>query len=272
MRHKVTTELRYPGLWRGCVGAWNPGLGPTGLTLRDWSGFGNHGTLTNMALANAWAIGRRSYWLDFDGSDDRVEFNNSTTHDVFSGDCTVSFWAQMNSFAAANWDSPCIISKGRRTSTTFDGLTIQVFDFGGIQYCQCNLGTGATQNAVNAFPLTAGVLYHFTFVIRGGRRLAFLNGVQTDSVAHTGISVTSSSDPLIIGDASGTVNNFAGKLDDLRIYRRGLSQNEIRILANRRGIAYELAPRRRSSVAVAAGGFNAAWIPRRSLVIGGGTN
>lgn len=37
----------YPELWKGCVGAWNPGLGVTGLTLRDQSGFGRHGTLTN---------------------------------------------------------------------------------------------------------------------------------------------------------------------------------------------------------------------------------
>jgi hypothetical protein len=61
-------------------------------------------------------------------------------------------------------------------------------------------------------------------------------------------------------------------MDDIRLYRRALSGQEISLLASRRGIAYELAPRRRSSVQVVGGGFKAAWIPRRSLIVGGGTN
>ena len=56
----------YPELWRGCVGAWCPSLGPTGLTLRDWSGFGNHGTLTNMDPGTDWVLSGGRYALDFD--------------------------------------------------------------------------------------------------------------------------------------------------------------------------------------------------------------
>ena len=41
-----------------------------------------------------------------------------------------------------------------------------------------------------------------------------------------------------------------GSLDDARIYNRAIPANEIRLLATRRGIAYEMAPRRRSSVLV----------------------
>ncbi len=37
-----------PGLWKGVQGLWTSSLGPTGLTLRDQSGFGNHGQLQNM--------------------------------------------------------------------------------------------------------------------------------------------------------------------------------------------------------------------------------
>jgi hypothetical protein len=47
----------WPELWRGCVGAWNPGLGPTGLRLYDWSPYRNHGTLTNMDAGTDWDSG-----------------------------------------------------------------------------------------------------------------------------------------------------------------------------------------------------------------------
>ena len=64
-----------PGLWKRLVGLWVPSLGPTGLTLRDLSGFGNHGTLTNMDPAADWVTtGQRGIpWaLDFDGSNQSV--------------------------------------------------------------------------------------------------------------------------------------------------------------------------------------------------------
>ncbi len=74
-------ESANPGLWKGLVGLWLPALGPTGLTLRDMSGWGNHGTLTNMDPATDWVtIGKRGLpWaLDFDGSNDYVDCGNSS--------------------------------------------------------------------------------------------------------------------------------------------------------------------------------------------------
>jgi len=63
-------EPLFPELWDGCVGAWNPGLGPSGLTLRDWSPYKNHGTLTNMDAGTDWvmrwiltAVTTRFRWL-----------------------------------------------------------------------------------------------------------------------------------------------------------------------------------------------------------------
>lgn len=36
-----------PTLWDGLIGAWSPILGPSGSVIRDYSGYGNHGDLTN---------------------------------------------------------------------------------------------------------------------------------------------------------------------------------------------------------------------------------
>jgi len=65
---RSAAESAYPNLWNGLVGAWIPPLGPTGLTVRDVSGWGNQGTLTDMDPATAWAKTEKGWALDFDGA------------------------------------------------------------------------------------------------------------------------------------------------------------------------------------------------------------
>jgi len=69
---RSASESEYPELWRGLVGAWCPFLGPTGWTLQDVSGWGNHGTLTNMDPATDWIVTDKGWALDFDGVSDAV--------------------------------------------------------------------------------------------------------------------------------------------------------------------------------------------------------
>ena len=70
---RCAAEAENPGLWKGLVGLWAPTLGPTGLTLRDWSGYGNHGTLTNMDPATDYVPSEKGWALDYDGDDDFIE-------------------------------------------------------------------------------------------------------------------------------------------------------------------------------------------------------
>ncbi len=53
-----------------------PSLGVTGETLRDVSGNGSHGTLTNMDAATDWVATSKGLALDFDGSDDYVSIGD----------------------------------------------------------------------------------------------------------------------------------------------------------------------------------------------------
>ena len=74
---KSASESAHPELWDGLVGAWMPGLGVTGGTLRDVSGQDNHGTLTSMDPATDWVTTSRGLALDFDGVNDYVESQDS---------------------------------------------------------------------------------------------------------------------------------------------------------------------------------------------------
>jgi len=69
-------ESANPGLWKDCVGLWSPSLGPTGLTLHDWSpGKKNHGTLTNIPPATAWGLTEMGWGVKHagEGSGDYIE-------------------------------------------------------------------------------------------------------------------------------------------------------------------------------------------------------
>jgi hypothetical protein len=253
----------YPELWRGCVSAWNPGLGPSGLTLRDWSGRGNHGTLTNMDPGTDWVVSQGRYALDFDGTNDYVSLGTSA---VFSpSPMSIAFWLRMNT-----------------TPGAFDGIFGRTTSASWLNGYGCHWQTSSVMRFwvgqyVNAYaeiaPSTPTAWHHVVCEwVAGASPEIYVNRIKGTNSGATVATQTSTDTNLTLARLASDALNINGQIDDFRIYSRVLSGSEKAILASRRGIAYELAPRRRASVAVAAGGFNAAWIPRRSLVIGGGTN
>lgn len=62
-------EPEYAGLWKGLVGCWVPQMGPTGNRLLDVSGYGRHGTLTNMDPPTDWVTQQDGWALDLDAND-----------------------------------------------------------------------------------------------------------------------------------------------------------------------------------------------------------
>jgi hypothetical protein len=255
----------YPELWRGCVGAWAPCLGPTGLSLRDWSGRGNHGTLTNMVPGEDWVASQGRYALDFDGSNDRVEIPASSTFNNQNFSITIRIFMRANTNNAVktildldhaglnNW----VIQSETATTTARYYLA----------YMQTGLGFTATTGSSNGIAIPLNIFSILTYTKIGKTIVGYLDGVPVWTPAE----VASESVQFLATSAMriGTVvsNSFASErhvncqMDSVMIHNRGLSLHEIRLLASRRGIAYEMAPRRRSSSAVQ---FNR----RRRLLVG----
>jgi hypothetical protein len=71
-----------PELWSGLAGLWEPGLGPTGDTLFDHSGYRRNGTLTGMTLATDWQLSGAKrppgYVLNYDDTDNWIDFGALT--------------------------------------------------------------------------------------------------------------------------------------------------------------------------------------------------
>jgi len=233
----------YPSLWRGCVGAWAPCIGPTGLTLRDWSGYSGHGVLTN---GPTWQTSHGSYSISFDGTDDNVVSLTGKTLSKTPG-LSISQWIYRNALTqkgsffkigsiAANTGYG--LSVGAVANSDSGGDTFN-FLFEGVAYASCGVTLEATR------------WYHIALTITGNTAKAYLNGVLVATNTSYTLLDPANATLYIGGYTVASINRYmTGLSDDIRAYQRVLSDNEIRLLATRRGIAYEMAPRRRSQAQV----------------------
>ena len=249
----------YPELWRGCVGAWAPCLGPTGLTLRDWSGFGNHGTLTSGAQFGIRS-GRNAVLLD--GTDDYNEINNTGTRIASNDNHAISIWFSVSSFA----NSPVLYSWYE--SATND-LGFLEFNATGTQIFW---GVRRTLSGQTSFRTYTGVnigtgLNHLLMQKTGSGDAGnlYLNGLLLSSFSGVLYSTPSQLSTLWLGKYVTGGFATSGSVYDCAIFNRNVERH-VGLLSRRPGIAYELAPRRRSSVQVTAS-FNR----RRRLLVGAGS-
>ena len=249
---------KYPQLWRGCVGAWNPGLGPTGLTLRDWSRRGNHGTLINMTAASSWVVSERHSLQFVSGSNQSVQVPDTGSNlSVPSTSFSISAWCRPT-LAGSNVGRE-IVAKYYGSSSPYVSYGLQFHNIAvNSRFSFAIGGTTGGDNGYNfleaasASPLN--VWYHVCGTYDGNTMRIFVDGLLSNSFAIA-TSVIFTTQPLTIGRWLGnntSTEQFDGQIDDVRLYSRVLGSAEIRILASRRGIAYEMAPRRWSASQIAA--------------------
>ena len=243
----------YPSLWRGCVGAWNPGLGPTGLTLRDWSAFKNHGTLVNSPI---WAPNKGCQSLTFNGTNNYCV----TTHSVPTGDIefTLSAWVQ----TVSNSSFGSCISIGNINPVAGGACIFLNLSTGSV-----SLEFGGNVGYRVSNTLTVGRRYHICFTKTKGAinatTIGYLDGIPMSVSSAASNTPNIAAGVTYIGATfTSIIEYFASAIiTDVGVWGRALKPNEVKTLSIRPGIAYELAPRRRSSSAVQ---FNR----RRRLLLG----
>ena len=202
-------------LLQGLVGAWCPSLGPSGYTLLDRSGRGNHGTLTNMDAGSDW-VGMPGGWaLDFDGTNDSVAI---TTRAIsISTNFTLYGWA----YRTAGTSNRNIIGIGSG-ATGFWTL-----------YWQSASGRYAAEgwdltNNVTITETTNAGLNVWTQVVMSAS--AGLFRIYTDGILRASATNTHSQTAqtvITIGNLSGYSSWFQGDLDDLACWNRGITAGEV---------------------------------------------
>jgi len=267
-----------PELWRGCDFAVAPLLGPTGNTLRDWAGRSNNGTLTNMDTGSDWIIFNGRHALDFGAGDDLVKCSSTSIGNIGAANCTIGMWAVLPDASVFG----SMINK-RQGSGTFQQWSITQGNlntsFASVSnkkvaaFFYLSGSVSGSQHVVTVSDVADGKLHCIVVRRRNGvSPEIFIDGVNV-AVTVIGATTTNintdSTEPMRLGavnDASAAPLAFT--LLEARVWNYAKSDSLIRAFSQRPGIAYELAPRRRSRTF--AGGFKAYWAARKAQIIGGG--
>lgn len=181
---KSAAEAEYPELWRGLVGAWSPCLNPRGGTvLRDLSGRGNHGTLTNMDAATDWVMSGGKTALDFDGLNDYVSFGSSVVNTLINGATAVmlSMWVRYATLDALQYSNKLFC--GRIGNATLANVWMNIRGDGGnagkILFGGRSRPTDGFQERSSTAVLSANNWYHIVGILDFARDAIYtaINGV-----------------------------------------------------------------------------------------------
>jgi hypothetical protein len=211
----------------GLVGMWSfdgPSIDWSSNTAADVSSNSNDGTIINMSTSSAPQPGVIGQALKFDGSDDYVEVPDSNS---LSQDSTisVSLWMKGKNVNSNEWNR--LIEKVDSSKNEGWGLQRHQTD----SYYDLRVDTSASSNQDTV--VTDTVLdnqwHHLLFVLDNGEALMYQDGEKVDADSYSeGNGIANNSQLLIANSVEDRF--FPGKIDQVRIYDRALSEAEIKRL------------------------------------------
>jgi hypothetical protein len=217
-------------LERGLVGHWTFDGGDAQSTIKDRSSNAFNGFFIGGATSSAKVAGKLGQALSFDGTDDYVNIGNKTLVD------------------GATAMSVCAWMKYTPTSVTADGTIAGEFinsdgpwmlyvDDDAIVSGRSNtvtfvINTSAARVEGSTNLVTTGVWDHYCGTYQGSSFLRLYKNGVLDQENTTSISanITTSSQPIRLGAAGDNARFLNAKLDDVRVYNRALSPDEVRQL------------------------------------------
>ena len=198
---------------------------PFNGNANDESGNGNSGTLEGSPTLTTDRFGRLNSAYQFNGSTDYILVNNS---DSFPDSAiTVAFW----------------FNRDGVVPTGLENYLSKEHSFQSYMYSDSTMSTGVWRGTAGSWanwldsaykaPMNEWVFYAFTYSNSSQVAKTYINGTLISTQQDTDMAaiVRTSSYPMYIGrNGSSSVYFINGKMDDIRIYGRVLSDNEVNTL------------------------------------------
>jgi len=189
----------------------------SGNIAYDSSFYNNHGTI----YGAVWTDGKFGKALSFDGVDDYVKVPHSASLDI-TDEITVTVWCVVTG-KLDEWVG--IVAKddhsANRSWNIHESHTREFFYY-------LNLPEGGGGFSLEVVP-ELGKWYFLAFTYDGNVRKGYVNGEVKHTISASG-SISSTNMPVAVGSNSAFGENFQGLIDEVRIYNRALTEEEIKML------------------------------------------
>lgn len=205
------------------VGYWSLNEG-TGLSALDSSTYGNNATLKNGVI---WTTaGKFGKALQFDGINDYVSVLDSNSLDLTNA-LTVEAWVYPTAFSSY----PRIISK--ESGSYAYPYVLEVVSNKATLYVKLQGSSSNEQLAAQAASnLPLNTWTHVVATWNGQVGRIYYNGVQSGSDTSLSGTLIQTTKPLLIGNSPNANRPWKGKIDEVRIWKRVLSVQEIKASYN----------------------------------------
>jgi sulfatase modifying factor 1 len=216
-------------LQQGLV-AWYPFDG----NASDMSGNGNHGTVNGATLGtDRHGVAGKAY--SFDGVDDYITVNDDDSLDLgnrANGALTLTLWHNIRSTNYTGTTKGFLLGKFSRDGSPWTDYSLATNNN------ELTWGTGPSTAAGGdaeawmpteySFGIGKWNLLTVIFDARSDKKKVFANGKLINQ-ASTSVKNTANNSPLTIG-AEYNRGYWSGSIDDIRIYNRALSADEVKLL------------------------------------------
>ena len=226
---KLNTSISQPqGTGRldsGLAGYWKLDDG-SGTSAVDSSTNGNTGTLTG---GPTWTTGQVGSAVDFDGTDDYVTAADADTLDIAdSVNFTFSGWFNRDIFTTDD----TILAKSNGQTAADTGYNVYIDDTTDKLTFVANDGTDQYKlESVSTFTATGWHHYSVVWDESGATQTKlYINGVSEAATAtgtFANVNTLVNAVAFRLGAESDAGNPFDGKLDEIRLYNRALSVDEV---------------------------------------------
>jgi hypothetical protein len=205
----------------------------SGTTAADSSGYGNTALLDDDPNSNpTFVAGKIGNALYFDGARDYGRVTNDPNFFDITGQITLSAWVTLD--YATNYAT--VISKGQETAWSMQ--TAGYNERMNFHVAASGMPWNGISGSIN---VGGGVWHHVAGVYDGSMAYLYIDGVEDAQLAASG-PIGINSDEVIIGGSFPSLpsgyRQWEGMMDDVRVYDRALSQEEISDLA---GVNYAIA-------------------------------
>lgn len=220
---------RYPAL----IGYWRMNEG-TGQWANDSSNAGNDGTRGGSTSSEAadptWVNGVHENGLDFDGAGDYFHVPYDTTLDV-TANITVSAWVKMDGKTGSN---QFVVSK--YTGATTDKNQYSLFYHDASNTTAFEIHDSTYQTANGTIDINDGNWHHVAGTYNGETLTLYIDGAIDRTLSHSGSADSDGTGDIFVGRQAGVNNrHFNGTIDEVQVYNRTLTSEEVEWLYLQRG-------------------------------------